>query len=318
MIDRRTFAAGALVLPHWARAQTYPAKPLTWLVPYPPGGPGDLMGRTVAQALSARLGQPVLVDNRPGAGGQIAGSALVKAEADGHTLMLGDTSTLCVNPAVYKGFSWDPASDARGISPMLVMPMLLLVPRASPFNSLAELVAGARSRELNYASQGAGSTGHLLGELLRDATAGRLTHIPYKGSAPAMNDLLGGQVDLLFDGIAPALPHLKAGKLKVLAVAGPKRLPQLPDVPTTTELGHGSVQMSIWFGAIARRPTPDAIARRLNDEIAQVMTMDTVARRFTDLGFQTLQMSEAEFNAYIASETQRWSKYARAKAITAD
>lgn len=319
MMNRRIFAtAAAMALPGLGRAQAFPQRPVTWLVPYPPGGPGDLMARLVGEVVSSRLGQPVLVDNRPGAGGQIAGAALMKAEADGHTIMLGDTSSLCVNKSVYRAFSWDPVKDARGISMMLVMPMLLLVPRNSPYNSVAELVAGARGGGINYASQGAGSTGHLLGELMRDAATGSFTHVPYKGSAPAMNDLLGGQVDMLFDGVPPALPHLRADKLKVLAVAGPQRLPQLPAIPTMAELGYGGVEMSIWFGAITRRGAPEVGIKRLHAEILHAMAQEKVARRFTDLGFQIPQMSQDQFNAYIVAEASRWERFVKSKSITAE
>lgn len=319
MLNRRVFtAAAAVAMPVFARAQTFPSRPLTWLVPYPPGGPGDLMARSVAEVVSSRLGQPVLVDNRPGAGGQIAGSALMKAEPDGHTIMLGDTSSLCVNKSVYRAFSWDPVKDARGISMMLVMPMLLLAPRNGPYNSVAELVAGARGRGINYASQGPGSTGHLLGELLRDASTGNFTHVPYKGSAPAMNDLLGGQVDMLFDGVPPALPHVRADKLKVLAVAGKERLPQLLNVPTMAELGYGGVEMSIWFGAITHRSAPEAVVRRLNAEIAAAMVQEKVAKRFTDLGFQIPQMNQEQFNTYIVSEASRWAQFVKTKSIMAE
>ena len=320
MINRRTFLASALVtgplMSVAAQAQTFPSKPITWIVPYPPGGPGDLMARTVGEIVGSRLGQPVLIDNRPGAGGQIAGIALLKADADGHVLMLGDTSTLGVNKAVYKTFGWEPVADVRGIAPMPVMPMLLLVPRNSPYNSLAELVAAAKKREFNYASQGAGSTGHLLGEMLKDAAGGRFNHIPYKGSAPAMNDLLGGQVDMLFDGVPPALPQFRADKVKVLAIAGPSRITQLPEVPTTAELGYPGVAMSIWFGAVVRKGTPEAIVKTLNAEITQAMKQDKVTKRFGDLGFQPLTMGDREFGQFIQSEAQRWVAYVKDRNIT--
>lgn len=324
MINRRKFTTSMAAVVGTAAAgstsaqQGFPSKPITFLVPYPPGGPGDFMARSVGEVLSERLGQPVLIDNRPGAGGQIAGSALVKAAADGHTLMLGDTSTLGINQVIFKKFSWDPIKDARGIAPMLVMPMVLLVPRNSPYNSLAELVAASKKREINYASQGPGSTGHLLAEMLRDTAVGKFNHIPYKGSAPAMTDLLGGQVDMLFDGIGPALQYIKSDKLKALAVAAPKRMPQLPDVPTTAELGYSSVALSIWFGIVARKATPDAVSKQLHTEIAYAMAQPRVIKRFADLGFQPLEISADQFGQFIKAEADKWERFVRARQITVE
>lgn len=320
MINRRHFTTGVVgaAMAGTSAAQAYPARPLTFLVPYPPGGPGDLMARSVGEVLAERLGQPVLVDNRPGAGGQIAGAALLKGAPDGYTLMLGDTSTLGINKVIYRNFAWDPVREVRGIAPMLVMPMVLLVPRSSPFGSLAELVSAAKGRGLNYASQGSGSTGHLLAEMLRESAVGKFNHIPYKGSAPAMTDLLGGQVDMLFDGVGPALQYLKADKLKVLAVASPRRLAQLPEVPTTAELGYPGVALSIWFGAIARKATPDAIVKRLNAEVAYAMTQPKVVKRFGDLGFQFMAMSADQFSQFIKAEADKWGGFVRARHITGD
>lgn len=320
MINRRQLVTGLAATAFAGRslAQTFPAKPLTFLVPYPPGGPGDLMARSVGEVLGERLGQPVLVDNKPGAGGQIVGTALVRAPADGYTLMLGDTSTLGINMVTYSSFGWNPPSDVRGVAPILVMPIVLLVPASSPYQSVAELVAASKSRGINYASQGAGSAGHLLGELLRDAAVGNFNHIPYKGSAPAMNDLLGGQVDMLFDGIGPALPHLRAGKLRCLAVAGPVALPQLTGVPTMAQLGYRGVELSIWFGVVVKARTPDALVQTLNKEVAYAMKQPKVRKRFEDLGFQFLDMPAEQFTKYIRSEAERWGKFVRARRISAD
>lgn len=320
MIDRRQLITGlaATALAGRSLAQTFPAKPITLLVPYPPGGPGDLMARSVGEVLAVRLGQPVLVDNRPGGGGQIAGMALVRAPADGYTLMLGDTSTLGINMATYSNFGWNPPSDVRGVAPILVMPMVLLVPAASPYKSVAELVAASKGKDINYASQGAGSAGHLLGEMLRDATTGKFNHVPYKGSAPAMNDLLGGQVDMLFDGVGPALPHLRAGKLRCLAVAGPVHLSQLPGVATMAELGYRGVELSIWFGFVARDRTPDALVQSLSKEVAYAMSQPKIKKRFEDLGFEFLSMPAEPFTKYIRTEADHWGKYVRARTITAD
>lgn len=320
MINRRqlvlSVATSALVGP--SLAQAFPARPLNLLVPYPPGGPGDMMARTVGEVIAERLGQPVLVDNRPGAGGQIAGTALVKAPADGYTVMLGDTSTLGINMATYSRFSWNPPSDVRGIAPLLVMPAVLLVPATSPYHSVAELVAASKAGGINYASQGAGTAGHVLGELLRDVSAGKFNHIPYKGSAPAMNDLLGGQVDMLFEGIGPALPHLRAGKLRCLAIAGPVALPQLAGVPTMAQLGYRGVELSIWFGLVVRAQTPDAQVQILNSAVVHAMTQPSVRKRFEDLGFQFMDMPPEQFTNYLRSEAERWGQFVRVRKIIAE
>lgn len=320
-MNRRQLVAGAAatLLAGRSSAQAgYPTKPVTILLPYPAGGPGDLMARSVGEILSERLGQPFIVDPRPGAAGQIAGAALVRAPADGYTLMLGDTSSLGINIALYSKFGWNPPADVRGVASIFVMPIVLLVPAGSPFQSVAELVAFAKSKGVNYASQGAGSAGHLLGEMLRDATGGKFNHIPYKGSAPAMNDLLGGQVDMLFDGVGPALQYLRAGKLRCLAIAGPQPLAALPGVPSMSQLGYRGVELSIWFGFVARSATPDAIVQTLSKEISNAMAQPKIRRRFEDLGFQFLDMSSEPFTKYIRSEADRWGEFVRARKIIAD
>jgi tripartite-type tricarboxylate transporter receptor subunit TctC len=308
----------SVILVCQGNALDYPSKLTTILVIYPAGGPADLMGRSVAEVLQERLGQPVIVENKPGAGGQIAASVLLRAPADGYTLLIGDTASLGINKAVYANFNYDPVTDLEPVAPLMTMPMVLYVPASSPFNSTRDLVAAAKSAPLNYASQGAGSLGHLLGEMLKADARIQLSHIPYKGSAPAMQDLLGKQVDLLFDGVGPGLPHIQSGKIKALAVAGAQRLPQLPNVPTVAEAGLPDVVMSLWLGVVVRAGTPAPIAQRLNEEIAYAMKQPKVTKRFADLGFQPLNMTRDEFRAFVKSEAEKSIAIVKARGIGID
>ncbi|WP_342132750.1 Bug family tripartite tricarboxylate transporter substrate binding protein [Hydrogenophaga sp. OTU3427] len=322
-ISRRTVLAGmaaAALIPALPRAhaQDFSKRPLTILVTYPAGGPADLMARAIAEVMSERLGRPVLVDNRPGGGGQVAASALLRAPSDGHTMMIGDTSTLGINKAVYPNFSFDPINDITPVAPLMLMPLALYVPKTSPFNSVTDLVAGAKTRPLNYASQGSGSLGHLLGEMLKAETGGQFNHVPYKGSAPAMNDLLGGQVDLLFDGIGPGLPYVTTGKLKALAVGGTKRLPQLPEVPTTAEAGLPSLNLALWLGVVVRAGTPAPLIARLHGEISHVTAQPKVTKRFSDLGFQFMAMSSEEFGQFVKREVVASEAIVRTRRIVLD
>ena len=297
------------------QAQTFPTKPLSIAVAYPPGGPADTLARSIGEAMQERLGQPVLVINRPGAGGQIAASAVLNAPADGYSMLIGDTSTLGINSVVYPKFSFDPLSDFQAVAPLVVLPMVLYVPSSSPYRTLAELVAASRNKSLNYASQGAGSIGHVLGEMFAAETGIQPNHVPYKGGAPAVLAVMAGEVDFLFGGIVEGLQHLKTGKLKALAVAGPKRLPQIPDVPTTAEAGFANVDLSLWLGVVVRAETPAPIVQRLHDEIAHALTLPKVTSRFTDQGFQLMHMSSDEFGAFIRREHERSAALVRARKI---
>lgn len=319
MFNRRQVMAAAAAATAFgsSRAQET-AKPVTIVVAYPAGGPADMIARTVGEVLGEHLGRTVIVDNRPGAGGQIAGTVALQAPADGNTLLMGDTSTLCMNKVLYNKFSYDPLNDFQGVAVLLRMPMVLFVPKSSPFNSLAELVHASKNKPLNYASQGGGSLGHLLGDMLKSASGGQFVHVPYKGSAPAMIDLISGQVDLMFDGIGPGLPHLTAQKLKALAVAAPNRLPLLPDVPTTAEAGLRDVAMALWFGVVVRTGTPTAQVQRLNAGFDHAMKQPKVAKRFTDLGFQVQSLTPEQFSTYIKQEGNRWGAFIKARGIALD
>ncbi|MDF0495024.1 Bug family tripartite tricarboxylate transporter substrate binding protein [Bradyrhizobium yuanmingense] len=317
-ISTALMLAIAMTVPGRAKAQEFPSRPLSILVIYPAGGPADLMARALAEVLRERLGQPVIVENKPGAGGQIAGTALIRAPADGHTLLIGDTASLGINKAVYANFSYDPLTGLEPVAPLMLMPMLLYVPKSSPFNSTADLVAAAKSKALNYASQGNGSLGHLLGEMLKADAAIQLVHVPYRGSAPAMQDLIGSQVDLLFDGLGPGLPNVSANNIKALFVAGPQRLPQLPNVPTADEVRLPNVVMSLWLGVVVRAGTPEPVVQRLSEEVGYAMRQPQVTKRFLDLGFQILNMTRAEFREFVKNEAGKSTALVKARGISAE
>lgn len=323
MTSRRNFVrAGAAILGAAAvgrsHAQAFPAKGLTILVPFPAGGPADQMARVLGELVGERFGQPVLVDNRPGGGGQIAGGQLIRLPADGHTLLLGELSVLSLNAILYKKFAYDPIAEFQPIASMLSMPMMVLAPRGSPANNLQELVALAKTKPVNYGSPGAGTVAHLAGELLKGAAKIEMNHIPYKGSAPAMADLLGGQVDLLMDGLGPALPHIREGKIKALAICTPARAPLLPNLPTTSDAGYPNVQMSAVFGVVVRSGTPAPVAQRLHEAIATATKTPKFAKRFEDLGFEKAAMNPEQFRNYIMTETERQGALVKAAGISMD
>ena len=308
MSDRRQALAlisGALVSLR-ASAQPLAGQPITIFVAYPAGGPADVIARTVGGILSERLGQAVIVENKPGAGGQIAAAAALRGKGGSYDLLLGDVSTLGVNKYLYKDFNHDPLRDFEAVAPLLQMPMVLWVPQSSPYATLVELVSASHRKTVNFASQGMGTIGHLLAEMFRVATGGNFNHIPYKGSAPAIAALLGNEVDMLFDGLGPGLPHLPSGKLRALAMAGPQRVAQLPGTPTTAEAGFPSVALSTWFGMVTRAGTAPAAVQRLADEIDHAMKQPLAMKRFSEFGFQALSMSRSDFSQFIRTESNRW------------
>lgn len=324
MSTRRTLlkaaAAACLPAPFAARAQGFPSKTVTLVVPFAPGGPTDQLARALAGRMQESLGKPVVVENRPGAGGQIAATAVRQADADGHAIFIGATEMFAINPTLYRKFSYDPAKDFQPLAAIAQMPMILVVPKASPANSLAELLALAKSKPggLAYASQGPGSIGHLLGEMVRAKTALPLNHVPYKGSAPALQDLVGGQVDLMFDVILSTNPLIQSDRLKALAVAAGARTPPLPAVPTMTEGGLGGTDASVWFGAVVKAGTPEAIVARLNESMNAAIASPEVSKRFGDLGLQMLKTTPAQFGAFMRAETERWTPLVKASGASVE
>lgn len=301
-------AVAALALAGPAVAQDFPSKPVTLVVPFPPGGVTDQIARVLAGKLQEDLRQTVIVDNKPGAGGQIAAQAVKSAPADGHTLFVAATEMFAINPTLFRKFSYDPLKDFQPVTALISSPLVLVVPKNSPVNSVAELVAASKKNGgLNFASQGVGSIGHLLGELYRSKASGGFHHVAYKGSAPALQDLMGGQVDLMFDPVITTAPLIQGGKLKPLAIAATKRAAQLPEVRTLQELGTQGVDASVWFGAVVKAGTPAPAVARLNESLGKALRSPDVVKRFSDQGLQPMPMSPEAFGSFMKEEITRWS-----------
>lgn len=316
---RRTLLRGAaalaavpLLASNAARAQDgFPSRPVTWVVPYPAGGFGDALSRMLAQKMAASLGQPVVIDNRPGAGGQIGANYVKQQPADGHTLFYGDLGPFSMNAGLYPKLSYDTLKDFMPLTRLLVSPTLLLVPAASPYQSFADFVRAAQAggKGLNYGSYGMGSQPHIWMEMLRGQVKGNLTHVAYKGGAPAVQDLMAGHIDAMLDVAPSAIPLVRENKARALAVVGSdKRLAQLPSVPTIAELGLPALNIPGWTGVVVRSGTPEPIANRLHDELVKAVQSPDVVQRYTDLGLVVAPSSRTEFAELIRTETARWGQ----------
>jgi tripartite-type tricarboxylate transporter receptor subunit TctC len=301
-------------------AQTFPTRPITLVVPFPPGGVTDPVARFVGQKVSESVGQQVVVENRPGAGGLIGAEAVKRAPADGYTLFMGHTGTHAVNPSLYSKLPYDPVKDFVPITLMISTSHILVVPAASPANSVSELVAMAKSRPngLVYASQSVGAGGHLLGEMLKARTGANLHHVPYKGSAPAIQDILAGRVDLFFDTPITSGPHVREGKLKILAAASPRRLRWFPDTPTMAEAGYPGIELDFWFGLFAPAGTPQPALRTLHEEFVKALKNPELVKRFTDQGLDVVTNTPEELAALIAADRLRLGKVVQDSGARAD
>jgi tripartite-type tricarboxylate transporter receptor subunit TctC len=256
-----------------ARADDYPSRPITILVPFPPGGSTDIVVRLVANKVSESIKQPIIIENRPGAAGNVAAMAIKNAPPDGYLLMVGHTGTHAINPTLYTDLKFDPVKDFQPITALIAFNNILVVPAASPAKSVADLVALAKTtpQGLNYGSQGVGTGGHLLGVLFAKHAHINLLHVPYRGIAPAVTDTVAGRMDMLFSSYLSAGPQVEAGKLRMLAIAGTQRHPRIPDVPTMPEAGYPEVQMQQWFGLFAPAGTPAPIVQKLNAEFVKAL-----------------------------------------------
>ena len=320
-IIARLATAFALTLASTAlNAQAYPAKPIRLVVPYPPGGGTDFFARTVSAKLSENLGQQVVVENRPGAATIIGAEAVAKAAPDGYTILLGDTATFAVNPSLYKKLPYDPLKSFEPITLTGRFALLLVVHPSVQANSVAEWIALARAKPgaLNYASPGPGSPHHLAMELLRQRADVRIVHVPYKGAAPAMQDLLGGQIPTMFLDYAAGAPQIKAGKIRALAVASPKRLAAMPELATIAESGLAGYEAWAWQGLVAPAGTPPEIIKKLGGEYARAINDAGVRQKIVDAGIDPLQSSPQEFSGYIRSEQGKWAKVVRDGNITVE
>jgi tripartite-type tricarboxylate transporter receptor subunit TctC len=316
---RRAVALLLVTLASVAAAQGYPTRPVRLIIPFPPGGSNDIVGRMIAAQLGERLGQQVVVDNRGGAGGTIGTELAAKSQADGYTLLLISTA-YAFNTSIYKKLPYDPAKSFVPVALLGSGPGVLVVNPALPVNSVAGLIALAKERpgKLNNASAGIGSFQHLASELFRIQAGIQWLHVPYKGGGPAMTDLMGGQADASVGSLIQMLPHIRSGKLKALGTTGAKRSPVLPDVPTVAEAGVPGYEATNWWGFLAPAGTPPAIVERLHQEVAAVQASAETKRRFDTEGAEALQMSPAEFGAFIAAETAKWARVVKEAGISAE
>jgi tripartite-type tricarboxylate transporter receptor subunit TctC len=291
----------------------YPDRPITLIVPFSAGGPADTLGRVLADALASRLDTTVIVENKPGAGGNIGTAKVAKSASDGYTLLIGYVGPLAINPSLFPNIPFDSLKDFSPIALLAKNPLVLVVNPGVPAGSVKELVSLARSREqgLNYSSGGIGSANHLAAEMFKKAAAIRMVHVPYKGAAPATTALLGGQVDLMFNGLSVALPHIKAGKLKALAVTTTARLSLLPDVPTMAQAGIAPFDVSAWFGLLAPSGTPAAVLDRLEEATRDAFMSESVQRRIVATGLVPTLMPRREFSGFLQNELDRWSTVVR-------
>jgi tripartite-type tricarboxylate transporter receptor subunit TctC len=300
-------------------------KPVTIVVPYAPGGTTDMLGRTLAREMGPLLGRTVIVDNKPGAGSGIGASFVAHAPADGSTLLVATSTTLAINPSLYKKLAYDPAKDFAPIGLIGAVPLLVVVHPTLPVKSIAELIAYSRSKPggLSYGSAGNGSPQHLSAEMFKAATGARLTHVPYKGSGPAVTDLLGGQIDVMFSDIPPAVQHVKAGKLRALAVTSAKRQTALPEIPTVAESGAPGTrgfEAVAWQSLVAPAGTPKDVVQKFADALNKVIAQPDLRTKLEAEGFEPAAPggTPERFAAYIRSETERWGQVIRSAGATVD
>jgi len=296
-----------------AAAQDFPTHPVKIIVPWPPSGNIDITARTIAPGLSEALGQQVIVENRAGAGGRIGTTAVAKSPADGYALLLGSTGTITAGPAVFKNISYDPVKDLVAIGPIQAVPLVLTAAPNTPVSTYKEFVALANSKPggLTIASAGSGSSNHLAIELLIRQANLKLVHVPYKGSGPAIADLLGSQVETMMDQLASSIEHVRNGRLKALAVSSKKRSPLLPNVPTLDESGVPGYEASTFAGIFAPAGVPGPVADKLTGALRRALSDETVRERYRSMGVELMDMSRAEFAAYVRSDYEKWRTIAR-------
>jgi tripartite-type tricarboxylate transporter receptor subunit TctC len=295
----------------------FPAKQITIVVPFPPGGVTDQLARGVGQKLADSLKVPVIVDNRPGAGSQIAANVVKQAPADGHFIFIGDIGSFALNAHLYSKLSYDPVKDFTPLARLVLAPSLWVVNSNSPFKTAADLVNVVKTQPsgVNIASQSTGSGGHLFAEMLRDKTKGTLNHVPYRGSPPALMDLVGGQVDTFFDPVITSGPFVKDGRLRAVAIGADKRSPQFPNVPTLAEAGLGDINLVTWFGMAVKVGTPPEVVSKLSSAVVAAMETPDLAKKFTDQGLEVAPMNDVQFGSFMRDEAARWGKVIKAANI---
>jgi tripartite-type tricarboxylate transporter receptor subunit TctC len=300
-----------------AWAQEFPNKPIKLIVPFPPGGPNDIIARVVGQRMSELLKQPVLIDNRGGAGGVLGTDAVAKAEPDGYTIGITSAGALAISTSLQEKLPYDSTKDLRPITLVAKVPELLVVATSVPAANMSELIALAKAKpgQLNFASSGPGSMPHLAGELLRISANINIVHVPYRGAAPAVNDLLGQQVQMVFLDLPVLLPQVQSGKLKPIAVGSKQRVATLKDVPTTAEAGFPQIEAENWYGMVAPAATPAAVIAKLNKAAVDALKSPDVQEKLSSQGAILVGGTPEEFAAYIRGEIDKWSKVANAAGI---
>ncbi|MBU0746646.1 MAG: tripartite tricarboxylate transporter substrate binding protein [Gammaproteobacteria bacterium] len=329
-LARRRFTLGAiasaamlgsgLIASPAAMAQTFPTKPVTIVVPFAAGGTTDILARIIGQALTTELGQSVIVDNRAGAGGNIGASLAAKAPADGYTLFMGTVGTHAINASLYKKMPFDPVKDFAPLTRVANVPNLLVANPAQPFKTVPELIAYAKANpgKLNFGSSGSGSSIHLSGELFKSLAKVDMVHVPYKGSAPAVTDLLGNQIGIMFDNMPSAIQHVRSGKLVPIAVTTAKRSPELPNVPTIAEAGVAGYEATSWFGMFAPAGTPAPVLAKLNTALVKVLNQADVKKKINDQGAEATSETPAQFAAFIQAESVKWGKVVKESGASLD
>jgi tripartite-type tricarboxylate transporter receptor subunit TctC len=303
-----------------AQAQTWPTRPIRLVVPFAPGGSSSIVARSIAAEMEKGLGEPIIVDNKPGGGGNVAMLEVAKAEPDGYTLIIGHIGTLAVNPYMYDKLPYDVDRDFTAVSLLAIVPSIFVVHQSVPAKDLREFVALAKKEpgKMYYGSAGNGSAGHLAMEYLKQTTGIDIQHVPYKGTGPNITDLIAGRTQAAAAGTPPLMPHVKSGKLRIIAVGAAKRLHSLPDIPTVAEQGYPGFETTQWYGINAPAKTPEAVIKRLADEAAKAARSPKVAERFAADDAEAIGSTPAEYAAFIKKEQERWSKVVRTAHIRAD
>jgi len=303
-----------------ASAQSYPNRAIRLVVPFPAAGTTDILARAAAQKLTEAFGQSVVVDNRPGAAGNIGSDLVAKSAPDGYTLLMGTVGTHAINPSLYSKMPYDHVKDFVPVVLVAGVPNVLVVNPALPVNSVADLIKLTKDKpgQINFASSGSGTSIHLSGELFKTMAGVDITHIPYKGSSPALTDLMGGQVQIMFDNLPSALPQIKAGKLRAIAVTSLKRAPVLPDVPTISESGLPGFEASSWFGVLAPAGTPAPIVARINAEVNKWLQSAEAREKLLSQGAEAAGGSPEQFANHIRAESEKWAKVVKASGAKVD
>jgi tripartite-type tricarboxylate transporter receptor subunit TctC len=312
-----TALAVAVIVPAQAQTDNYPTRPVTLVVPFPAGNSGDVLWRTLGEALGKEWGKPLVVDNKPGSGGALGAQLVMKAPADGYTLLHGSSGPIAIGPHLNKSVTYDPRKDFTPIMLVAGVTQAIVVRTDSRFKTVQDLMAYAKTNpgKLNYGSAGTGSTQHLTGELFKQRAQVFITHVPYRGAAPAYTDLLGGQVDFVVDSISSAVPFVQAKQMRILAVSTAKRDPVAPDAPTLAESGLAGFDVLGWMGLVGPAGMSPAVRDRINADVKKAMQSDSARQTFAKLGMQPIGSSSEEFRRYIESEYKRWGEVVKSSGI---